>query len=257
MMQVFTPCQNIVVDGDEFTSGFLGLDWFPSGGASSQKANYENETIRLLTDLMKKFTGWAIINEIYYMKKKMTIRPFHPSKELGTFNAGAAPDDAKAATLKDTVVRDKNGNMPAPENRQTGTGEGSNTTIRFSASTWNPSSGAPAGPGASAIEILLHEMVHGLRQMAGRSVKESVIGNAGMDNYEEFVAIVVSNIFRSELGVVQLRQDHRGFSQLTGPTAASAGFKAAHSPYLSYLSMEQPRLCTNLRQVKVPFNPLL
>ena len=70
-------------------------------------------------------------------------------------------------------------------------------------------------------------------------------------------AIVVSNIFRSESGVAQLRLDHQAYHELTGPTATSAGFKAAHSQYLSYMNIEQPRLCDNLRKVRAPFNPLL
>jgi hypothetical protein len=65
-----------------------------------------------------------------------------------------------------------------------GTGTASDTEIRFSPSTFT-AAGAPTGPGARPDEILLHEMVHGLRQMKGRAIFEQINGNPGMDNYEE------------------------------------------------------------------------
>jgi len=39
-MQHFQLVPNIAVDGDEFTSGFMGLDWLPAGEATTTKRNY-------------------------------------------------------------------------------------------------------------------------------------------------------------------------------------------------------------------------
>lgn len=331
-MQHYKKVPNISVDGGEFTSGILGLDWFPSSQASAQKSNYESGVVSILDKLLTRRTGWAVLTEIFYTKgEKMVIRPYHPSPGR-EFNATARALDRKAATLKGTSVGGGQGFGTATKNSpvvagadfyqgyrikiegrrlgqpysmsfkyrlnsptqitlsaftssfgdqtsgamwdgdtgpitwviegtagappETGAGTGSDTEIRFSPSTFTGPK-APTGPGATPDEILLHEMVHGLRQMAGRAVFEEVNGNPGMQNYEEFAAIVISNVYRSELGIAQLRADHIGFNALTGPDTAPASFKTTYNQYLNDMSVEQPRLCGHLRQVSCTFNPFI
>lgn len=256
-MKSYSSVSNLFVNGDEFTEGFLGLDWFPSKSASQKKATYENETLKLLDKLEKTGTGWCVINEIKMLNpRKMTIVPFHPTAK-DKYNAYAMPTDWEGATLKQTKVRDNDGKT-MPTYQVTGSGKGSDCLLSFSPGTWAPGSGAPVGPGASADEILLHEMVHGIRQMAGRMNRFPVDANPGMDNYEEFAAIVISNMYRAETGATNFRSDHHGFTTLAGPTATVAGFKTAFSGSLSGMSIEQPRLCANLRKmVTATFNPFL
>jgi len=254
-MQTFSKCHNIKIDGDEFTSGFLGLDWFPSSSSAGQKHRYESDIQATLERLMKAWTGWAVITEIFYSGKTMVIQPYHPTKETGTFNAYAMPTDWAAATLKDTAVRDQFGNAPAlGQPRTIGTGVGSNVVVRFSASTFN-APGAPNGPGTSPDEILLHEMIHGLRQMRGRMVREPLTANPNMHNYEEFAAITISNVYRSEMNLSPLRSDHTNFAPLTGPTTNLATFKSTYQQWLIDLDIEQPTLCKNIRNVRCAFNP--
>lgn len=256
-MQTFSSCHNIKIDGDEYTSGFLGLDWFPSTAAASQKQRYETDIVAALDRLANTWSGWAVVTEIFYRQQKMTIRPYHPTPQLGQFNAYAEPTDWEAATLKDTGTRDQQGNLPPlGQPKITGTGTGSDTIIRFSSSVF-AAPGAPTGPGGSPDEILLHEMIHGLRQMQGRFVREAITGNPGMDNYEEFAAITISNVYRSEIGQSQLRSDHHGFVTLTGPTANLSTFKSTYRQWLSFMDIEQPRLCQNLRQIRCSFNPFI
>jgi hypothetical protein len=334
-MQHFKSVPNIAVDGDEFTAGFLGLDWLPSAGALASKRKYESEVLAILIGLLRTWTGWAVMNEISGVPKKMVIRPFHPTPK-DKFNAYAAAQDVRAATMKGTAAAGWQGGGLATQNSPVitaqagenfyggyrikiqgtrlgkpysmsykyrldnstkitllaysisgfpddgndakwegntgtiswiiegspgqpaviGTGTGSDTQIRFSRSTWTAAD-APTGPGATPDEILLHEMVHGLRQMKGRAVFEQINGNPGMDNYEEFAAIVISNVYRSELKIPQLRQDHHGFLPLTGPDTAAASFKTTYQDYLVNMSIEQPQLCQNLRRVPCAFNPFV
>lgn len=334
-MQSFKAIPNIGVDGGEFTSGFLGLDWLPSASSSKLKSDHESGVLAILNRLLGKRTGWAVLTEIFYTKsEKMVIRPYHPTK-TDPYNAFARAEDAKAATMKGTALAGALGYGTATSNSNvvtavatsdfyqgyrikiqgtragqpysmsfkyrvnnpkqitllafstsfgdqtsgvmwdgttgpvtwiiegspdrpadTGTGTGSDTEIRFSPNTF-AAPGAPKGPGTAPDEILLHEMVHGLRQMAGRAIFEQVNGNPGMENYEEFAAIVISNVYRSELGISPLRQDHWGFNPLTGPTTAAATFKTTYSQYLSDMGVEQPRLCENLRKVSCAFNPFV
>ncbi|WP_376095293.1 hypothetical protein ACE7GA_02785 [Roseomonas sp. CCTCC AB2023176] len=258
-MLSFKDCTNIRIAGDEYTSGFLGLHWLPSAGAAANQSRYEADVIAGLNRLMKTFTGWAVINEVFWNRPRvMWIMPYHPTPATGPFNATAGATDLAAATMKDTTALDGKGALPkAGQARTIGTGAGSDTIISFTPGVFTAKPGNPTGPGTSGDEILLHEMVHGIRQMMGRSVREAVAGNPGMDNYEEFVAILVTNIFRSESGQTQMRQDHHGFVALSGAAANPATFKATYSAYLSYMATEQPRLCQNLRQVTCAFNPLI
>lgn len=254
----FQDCNNITVDGDEFTSGFLGLDWFPSADSSANRRRYEYDVIITLRRIIQTFAGWSVINEVFYLRPRtMRILPYHPTPVTGQFNATATPTDLAAATMKDTTALDRQGKIPGPgQPRTIGSGKGSDTIINCSPSVFAGASGAPTGPGALGDEILLHEMVHGLRQMMGRSVRESVGGNPGMDNYEEFVAITIANVYRSEVGAPQLRQDHHGFLPLTGPTTNPAVFANTYAQYLNYMDIEMPRLCKNLREASCAFNPL-
>ena len=64
-MQHFQLVPNIAVDGDEFTSGFLGLDWLPSAQASADKRNYETGVLTILTGLIRTWTGWAVMTDIF------------------------------------------------------------------------------------------------------------------------------------------------------------------------------------------------
>jgi hypothetical protein len=326
-MQPFGLIPNIVVDGNELAPGAA-----PLPAALTSKTNYEAGVLTMLTGLIRTWTGWAVMTEVFGKQKKMFIRPYHATPQ-DPFNAYAGALDPQAATMQGTPVGGGQGwgsatkgskvvtgslfyqgyrikiqgtdhgrpysanfryqlNSPtqvtltaysttsygdnsddvkwegdtgsitwAIEGSPTqapviGTGTGSDTQIRFSPDTF-AAPGAPTGPGAKADEILLHEMVHGLRQMVGRAVFEQVTGNPGMQNYEEFAAIVISNVYRSERGITELRRDHIGFSPLTGPETAAATFKTTYQSYLLDMDTEQPKLCQNLRKVVCVFNPFV
>jgi len=207
-------------------------------------------------------TGMILLTEIAQTGKKMYIRPYVPSRRWGQCNATATPDDQRAATLEGTTlpVLDERGHPTLPawgEPRQSGTGRGSDTVIRYSPSMWSPGSSCPSGPGTAADEMLLHEMVHGLRHMRGRSVMlEQVDANPSMDNYEELVAIVVSNIYRSERGTAQLRRDHHGFNPLTAPLTNPSTFRATYLNHLVNFRIEQRSFVNALAAVRCAFNPL-
>jgi Effector protein len=255
-MITYIACGNLKIDGEEYTSGILGLHWFPSAIASGNQAHYEREVTQNLDTILATQTGVAVLNGIGGRRHSaMYIRPYH-DKGDGPFNATATPTDLTAATMRDTVALDRYGNMPGPgKPRVTGTGTGSDSIVNYTPSIFTAGSGGAGQPGAPADEILLHEMVHGLRQMMGRSVKERVAGNAGMHNYEEFSAIVISNIYRSERGLPGLRQDHQGFVPLAGALTSPATFKATFSQYISYMNIEMPDMCDRLRKVTCAFNP--
>jgi hypothetical protein len=84
---------------------------------------------------------------------------------------------------------------PSPGTRAT------DASIMFSAHMWprdnNPGSTGLWGPGSYSDENLFHEMVHGVRQMMGISAEKNST-NDDYRNEEEFIAIVVTNIYMAE-----------------------------------------------------------
>jgi hypothetical protein len=236
-IQEYRYARNIKIDGDDA---------------------HRSGVVAQLDRLMQTFAGWAVITEAYYLSRRtMFIRPYVPSLQWGQCNATATPTDAAGATLRDTTVLDDHDRLPAPgQPRTIGTGAGSDTIVRYSPTTFQGGSVCASGPGATPDEILLHEMTHGIRHMAGRAVREQVVGNPGMTNYEEFVAIVVSNIYRSERGMTQLRRDHAGFSILNDATTNPAVFHTTYRTYLGNFWVEQQRFFDNLRRARCTFNPV-
>jgi hypothetical protein len=61
-------------------------------------------------------------------------------------------------------------------------------------------------PGQVADEVLFHELIHAARTMRG-VVRQAFI-NQDYDDYEEYLAITLANIYLSEKGQVVFRADH-------------------------------------------------
>jgi hypothetical protein len=72
------------------------------------------------------------------------------------------------------------------------------------------------GPGSEADEVLFHELIHGLRHMAGVNARDNKLDN-NFDNEEEFVAVALSNIYLAEKGRKFLRADHADFKPMAQP----------------------------------------
>jgi hypothetical protein len=257
--------------------------------------NYYLDTMLILTKLRWKWTGWAVMCEILRQRNRvMKIQPYLAGVESlsstdtkqqaidklkKNFNATAGPTDwSKSAPKGQTVLQcgGPNQNKPIKEDflfffqrDMKGDGGGSDTIVKFTPAMWvTPDvtaafgAASAAGPGVKKDEILLHEMVHGMRQMAGTSRCAATPDNPGLDTVEEFMAIVISNMYRSEMGLTDLRADHRGFvalsPDLTNPQAFIDKDKdKATSNYrrLMQLKTEHPELCNNLKKVPAAFNP--
>jgi len=133
---------------------------------------------------------------------------------------------------------------------------GDNIILRYTHSDWSAGSEcATTGPGSRPEEILLHEMIHGLRNLYGVSNTRPLGGwMANYDNEEEFYAILLTNIYMSERGQIRMRADHHGFTSLSKPEFF------LNNPgifdLVSKLYQQQPALCANIATVECDFNPL-
>ncbi len=106
----------------------------------------------------------------------------------------------------------------------TGTGAGSNVKIFFDPDGFMQSNCVNlTGAGSQIDEVLFHEMVHALRYMQGKS-KCIPTDNVRYDHEEEFLAIVVTNVYISAAGGSLLRADHQNFATLKPPLTTSSGF---------------------------------
>jgi hypothetical protein len=123
-----------------------------------------------------------------------------------------------------------------------GSGTGSGVNIFFTARRHNGAEGPD--------EVLLHELVHASRKVHGVLQRMPVTGDYG--NQEEFLAVLVANIYRSEKGRDPL--DYHG-----RPIDAAA-FLDSVSPsprlLLALLRNNQPMLFETLAQIEAPFNPV-
>jgi hypothetical protein len=120
-------------------------------------------------------------------------------------------------------------------------------------------------PGGSPAENLFHELVHAFRlvteKASDRKGPSSVPGSSlkypEYDTEEDFFAILITNIFSSEMGR-PLRAGHDGLETLPVNLSTDAGFLAV-DPYrrlVKQFCSDHPEVSERLRQVRSAFNPI-
>jgi hypothetical protein len=215
------------------------------------------------------------------------IRALGPEKEFG--NAFAKPVNSIKATAKDRPTEDD----PLVK----GVGGGSASQLEFIAQDWQWPGTAPTFKAVD--EVLLHELVHSLRQNLGQEDNTPLLAPfaAGRldlmaihlengprptghtqvyQNLEEFVAILITNVYRSEnlrkglvrdhLGRMPRRGEPQGKSRDPDEETRSLGFPLTNPrnfltmwrPQIERIYMELSVNGTSLKigQVRCAFNPL-
>jgi hypothetical protein len=249
---------------------------------------YEDGIIWLLTKIRWTDTGQKILGALAEASKKRKKRVlFEPYKKWEKFamdgqndgykmcNAEAAPDNPSDMDLKNAV---QNGF--------------DRVTVFFSRDAWESAVCAEENKLAGrrpnkADEVLLHECVHAYGELRGTTPARLRDGemkrivratNPAYDNLEEYLAILLANIYRSELGRPgPLYFEHvflaRGPEKTTGVDATSEGFLGqvwntnTSNPFvrnakqfqilaLSKLYLQERMLFDDLRQVEARFNPI-
>ena len=234
---------NILISGQIiFSQAILAFGFDEEAVWKKAADDYEIEVRRVLDKLRGWGTGRAVLKAINATPRTMLIEPLLETPG-GKTNAYATPNDLKEAR-----------------------GKGSDTTVSFTPAHWRASGTAKSitglifwsGPGTLPDELLLHEMTHGLRHMAGLRMRRNVPLQQGYDTFEEWFAILVANIYRSERGRTDLRADHHGFE-----TLASLGINSQEDfvgyrlnrQHLKKFQRQQPAFFAGLQSVEAPFNP--
>jgi hypothetical protein len=160
------------------------------------------------------------------------------------------PDDVK--TPKDERFDKSN-----IDTIDTGTGAGSGVEIGFDPDNLSQSC-INQGPASQPDESLLHEMVHALRMTQGQ-YNPVPTKNQFYDDEEEFLAIVVANVYISQKDAAALlRGNHHDRDRLWPPLNTSAGFVADKENYnvlQNYQSKWLPTFTNLARLVTPQFNP--
>jgi hypothetical protein len=274
----YPQCRNIRADAGELLTSPASTPDIIKDELKTAASGFEKTTIDMVDQLRRSsWAAWSVIAAICAVGqqngKKMTIKPFNKFDKNFTFeqNAFAKPDDLSTATPKgqrilacghdpDTGTRAASVLTDPTGQPFRGQGGGSDTVIRFNALMWQPPAGGGAvAPGAEADEILLHEMTHGLRQMRGEMHCSGVLDNPSYDTREEFVAILVSNLYRSERARPGLRSDHGANSPPLSPALSDPNTflgTGSHKDYIHQMFEEDLVFAQNLAFVQCRFNPV-
>ncbi len=215
-MRQSSKWSSIYIDGDVFIEGIWGLKWCPSDKALKARDRWEKSVDQIVTHLTGKHTGWNVMNALHRSKHGVVIVPSMSDDCAPTAEPLDDSDDAKrAASRKGTSVLHC---YQSPKGENRGTGTGTDAKITFSPANWRSNGGChPGGAGRDRDEVLLHELVHAMRITRGlmNQCYEATI--RGFTNQEEFMAVVISNVYSSETGRA-LRKDHAGFDKLPRKT---------------------------------------
>ena len=270
---------SIAIDG----SNLAGLSTEELGWDELERANHEAEryelrVLEIILKIVQTETGRAVFRDVervsastpdVFSWKSMVIKPNSNAPGRDPYpgankavNAYATPSDWAAATPKGKVFSSESyvDNKGVLRHRKLrGTGEGSDTVVEFTPQHFvfrsiNLRIGITNPPFRfQADEFLLHEVVHGLRQMSGLMYQKRVPFQKGYDNIEEFFAVLIANIYRSECDRKELRKDHgKDFIEMSEAEFIRTGMNRSH---LRQLRHQHPTLFSDLRDIDSPFNP--
>jgi hypothetical protein len=140
--------------------------------------------------------------------------------------------------------------------------------VRFTPANWtyNPINAdlgigiSFSGPGSEPDEVLLHELIHAFRYASGRvpepNKQRKVPFQKQYDNIEEFIAILITNIYRSERGRKHLRSGHDKYFWWRDTDNDAFLAEGINRMHVRKLRTQHPRLFNALNDVKAAFNPL-
>lgn len=232
----------------------------------AERARYENDVVDLLSRIRSTGAGRALLNAIERSPHWTRIIPYMP-RDKDWNNGSNRPHYVQNATREGHLVRDAKGRIETPERR--GQGLGTLTIISFI----TPALAARLNfyeavavqkhferPDATKLaqpdEILVHELTHALRARRGVIDRRTVPKQSRYGTYEEFFAIVVANIYRSEIGRKGVRNDNHGAMQLTFMSDKEFISTEKNRRHLRQFRRDHRQLFSDLKSVKAEFNPL-
>ena len=209
-------CEGITIVYPDYPGWLKKTDPNRQEGISDSVKAYRRQRDKFIEDITKvldgiKFydAGAALMDPLCELSKELYIRPytlFHaPAKNAVTGALGASGIGDQEATLQGTSTGMPNYKSDGSLGSGGGLGKGTDTAIDVSPEMW--SGGKDLGAGTALDDVVFHEMVHAFRLMSGTFYQLPV--NQGYDHEEEFLAIVLTNIYLSEKNAPALRARHQ------------------------------------------------
>jgi hypothetical protein len=159
---------------------------------------YKVDVKSRLNQIKARRTGLALLAEINATRRQLRIQPFHGE------GINAWVEVRMLGSVYGTA-EGKRINYLDPEDRRVGKGGGADSPIKFTPGLFTGS--MMVAPSFAPDEVLFHEMVHASREMRG--VLDRVPVDRGYDDQEEYLAVILTNIYLSEKGQTVFRGDHR------------------------------------------------
>ncbi|MEJ1157397.1 M91 family zinc metallopeptidase [Prosthecomicrobium sp. N25] len=222
-----------------------------------RKLHYDSvaDAVRLM---LKYVTGRTLLAALGDQGETVRVFPYFDWGK-DNFNATASKNDPADGTWAGEPQRDSDGHPV--KNGFTGTGVGSDATVRISTFMWGEhGTSGKKHPGSTADEVLFHELVHAYRYMDGAGDRRKV--TAGYQNEEEFMAVVVTNIYLSEKKQLILRGDHGHGARSMSSSQFLDNVQNINPPprqILDRFKSRQPRFYRDLAAIRghiAPFNPI-
>jgi hypothetical protein len=222
---------------------------------------YVERTKKLLGEIFGRKTGRIALEEVVRFKKTVLIIP----RIVGT-------------TYKSTSKNKFLNSAARPHNwyGASSLGVGSHVTIPFLPQAW----GLGGLPRAfSSDTVLLHELIHALRMTVGKLTVSDPVLDPVVDwrhvpkmawkdreitpdfkkkwkNIEEFIAVLVVNIYRSEKGQ-KLRKTYTGPGRHGDMTASEQRkFASKHGQIIDTFIRDHVVFAKKLGNIRAPFNPV-
>lgn len=178
----------------------------------------------IIADLLSQISLYDIGNALYHeldsTPQFVTIWPYGLYHDDVNATAGVAHKDWPASTRSGLPV------TPSDRSSAMGTGAGADAIVHISPNQWDRS--GAHGPGSQPDEILFHELVHASRKMRGRAYRMPV--NAGYDNEEEYISVVLTNVYLSHKRQMVFRANHTGHRPLPQPERFLANVQNVNLP---------------------------
>lgn len=251
--------------------------------AGDMSAAWEKAVFAALTSLssMRNYAARCVLTEIDWYGKRGNFHVFILPRDMNLEMAIWKNKVDKDLTPEERVIKAWLNASSQARQGQTGPGMmadasknqrgvGDDAVVRYDPLTFDPDNAfrdvanqmypGRYGPyGASPEEALLHELVHAMRTVKGMT--DLMRTDPPYDSFEEFVAVLITNIHTGELNPGGLRAGHAGFMPLQANLATSFGFLTDRNnrDLVKYLIQQDRSFCNNLALTVYlnSFNPIL
>ena len=172
----------------------------------ADKDKYRDNIIALINQIAGQLSGRALLDELRATGRTLVILPYHDEDDPVNATADASTRAGRQhGTGKGLPVSWKPSKRSIDPS-DLGRGDGTDAVINFSPEIWP---GANKNkPGNNPDEVLYHEMVHASRILRGVQDRKPI--NGAYDDKDEYIAIVITNIYMAEKGQNHFVANHGG-----------------------------------------------